>query len=385
MEINQLKNNRTLQNDMTTTSEQHTAFPVQEIEAAYIAQENTEGRALDEFEWKMHEYATDPDIRELITAIAADRGLDIPDMSDPDLDEDAFMAAAQIALDSRKGQGREAIVDAPYSERSQAALDSVKEKLAMNHNSEPSRHDFDIALVPGSAGKSPRNRLNYLLKLMEEGKVNTDTIALLGSERPVNMKPLANGTTELDRAGENGYDISGNPAATEFDILRNSAAHALNIRDDEWQSVTGNDPNIPEQHHYQHAYRIAYAEKDGKQIFVLSAPMIDEDRLYPTGNRRTRSNTKDTVRMTAEMLRDHMQDGRELNAAVVTDAVFAKFQEADFASVLAESGVRVEAAGFSRAEAGAADWPGGNNYYAQELLSALRQTRAARDQLLQNS
>ena len=343
--------------------------------------ESVKTSVAEEYEEKMDHYFHDQDIREFISVLAEDRNLTIPDMFGDDLTEDEFMDAAQLVLDSRKGKGRESIVDTPYSDRAQEALDIVKENLKMNHNSEPSHTDFDVAFVPGSAGKSPANRLNYLLKLMEAGYVNTDTIAMLGCERKVNMNLDKNGRTEIDRAGSAGYDKSGNPAKTEFDILRNSAAHALDIADEDWQMFEGQVGSIPEQHRYQYKYRIAYAEKDGKHIFVLSTPMLDEDRLHPDGNHRDRANTKDNVRMAAEMLRDHVKDGKELHAFLSTDAVFAKFQEADLASILATYGVKLQAAGFSRKEADSPDWPGGNNYYAQELLSTLRQTRAARDLL----
>lgn len=338
--------------------------------------------ASDEYEQKMDSYFNDPDIREFISSLAVDRGIIIPDLSH-DVTEDEFMDAAQLVLDSRKGRGRESIVDSPYSDRSKEALETVKENLKMNHNSEPSRTDFDIAFVPGSAGKSPMNRLNYLLKLMEAGYVNTDTIAMLGCERPVDTKPNKAGTTELDRAGAAGYDMSGNPAITEFDLMRNTAAHAFDIADEDWQIFEGQVGSIPEQHRYQYKYKIAYAEKNGKQIFVLSTPMLDEQRLHPDGNYRNRANTKDNVRMSAEMLRDQIGSMEEMNAFLVTDAIFAKFQEADLASVLAPYGVRLQTAGFSRKEADSADWPGGNNYYAQEILSTLRQTRDARN-LLRN-
>lgn len=379
-----MKSVNTYRNRHMNIENQNIASPVDEMNEVLNAgryREIIDGAAY-EFEQKMDSYFTDPDIREFIASLAVDRGVVIPDILG-DISEDEFMDAAQVVLDSRKGQGRESIVDSPYSERSKEALEIVKVNLQMNHNSEPSHTDFDIAFVPGSAGKSPANRLKYLLKLIEAGSVKTDTIAMLGCERPVDTKPNKAGTTELDRAGIFGYDKSGNPAVTEFDLMRNSATHLLDIADEDWQVFEGHVGSIPEQHRFQYKYKIAYAEKNGKQVFVLSTPMLDEQRLHPDGNYRNRANTKDNVRMSAEMLRDHAGSSDELNAFFVTDAIFAKFQEADLASVLAPYGVRLEAAGFSRKEADASDWPGGNNYYAQELLSTLRQTRDARNMLRQ--
>ena len=71
-----------------------------------------------------------------------------------------------------------------------------------------------------------------------------------------------------------------------------------------------------------------------------------------------------------------------LRAVVVTDAVFTPFQQIDAQKAFAPIGVEVETVGFTREHAGMSDdWPGGDAYYLQELLSTFRSTRFARDQL----
>lgn len=336
----------------------------------------------EQFTEIMEHYVHDPDLHELIAALAEDRGIEIPDLSDPDLDEATFMDAAQKALDVRKGKGRDEIAGSAFSSRAQEALGTVKHKFNMDIDTEPTIHDVDAAFVLGSSGKTPRARLDYLLDLMEVGKLSTDMIVMIGSERPVNMKPNANGLTEIDRAESAGYDSSGNMAKTEFDIMRNTAAAALSIEDDDWEMITGYDPSVPEHHHYQNQYRIAHAEKNGKQVMVISAPMIGEERFYPDGNRRPRSNTSDGYRMAAQMMRDHAEPGQEFTTVSVTDAIFTPFQEADAKAVLAKDfSIENETVGYTRKRAGLPEWPGGDALYGQEVLSALRQTRAARDYL----
>ena len=73
---------------------------------------------------------------------------------------------------------------------------------------------------------------------MEDGKAETDIIALLGCERKLDMKPNAKGLTELDRAESAAHSKDGTPAETEFDLLRNTAAHKFDIPDEAWSLIS---------------------------------------------------------------------------------------------------------------------------------------------------
>lgn len=89
--------------------------------------------------------------------------------------------------------------------------------------------------------------------------------------------------------------------------------------------------------------------------------------------------------MIAEMLKngglEAQNEPDQYKALIITDAVFNRFQGADAKGALAPHGVEAETVGYSREHAGLPDWPGGNAYYIQEVLSTLRQTRNARDLL----
>ena len=235
-------------------------------------------------------------------------------------------------------------------------------------NTVPLTPDFDMGFAHGGAADTPWRRLRYLLQLIEEGKIRTDTLGMLASERPVN-------DAERAKAEKSGYSKSGKPAMTEFDLAQNAASEQLDIADDEWTLIEGYDPTIPEQHRYQHRYKIAYAEKNGKHIFVLSAPMIVENRLHPDGKRRNRSNTADTMAMVAKMLGDVRHEPKVVAS---TDAVF-QFQRPDGESRLAPLGVEYHQVGYNRQTAGMPDHP--PRYYAQELWSLINQTYKARDYL----
>lgn len=337
----------------------------------------------EQFKTKMEGYVHDPDLHELITALAEEREVTIPEIDGAALDEETFMTAAQTALDFRKGKGRDAIKNTTLSPRTREALEVVEHNFGMTVDTEPTTPQADAVFVLGSSGKTPRKRLDYALELIEAGALQTDTLVLIGSERPVDIRQNAAGLNEIDRAESAGYDKSGNVAKTEFDIMRNSAAAALDIPDEAWEYVKGYEPQVPEHHHYQDNYTVAYTKAGNKNILVVSAPMLSEERIYPDGNRRPRSNTLDGYRMVARMMRDTTNEEEPLHTVSITDAIFTRFQEADAQSTLAEFGITNETVGFTRKHAGLPEWPGGDALYAQEILSALRQTRAARDYLNQ--
>lgn len=339
-------------------------------------------RDLLELNDNLESYRQDPDLQSLIKGVASDRGIDLPDECFDS--EGGFLEAAQAALDFRKGGlARHDIKPADLSPETLAALDGVIDRLQMREETFPTNVEFDVAVVLGAAGVVPRKRADYLTELREMDDVRVKNIVYAGCERPVDMKSNASGQTEVDRAGSAGRNQSGEPIKTEFDLMRNTAANVHGISDAEWQIFEGSDSRVPEG--FRGRYTIAHARKGGLDVFVTSAPMIGDERFYPDGNRRPRANTDDSLQMIAEMLKngglEAQNEPDQYKALIITDAVFNRFQGADAKGALAPHGVEAETVGYSREHAGLPDWPGGNAYYIQEVLSTLRQTRNARDLL----
>lgn len=353
----------------TTQSLEHNNNAIVEITAAELNRE-------------MNDLRNNPDIQHLIHDLAKDTHYDL---SEGAFDSDeAFVEAAQATLDFRKGKTREETEAIVLSDETKNALDQVIDDLDMKRDTEPLQPHFDVAFIPGAAGIVPTKRLDYLVELMDKGKVDTDVIMMIGCERPVNMKPNAKGQNEIDRAGAAGHNQAGDIAQTEFDLMRNTAAVKFDIADEGWNTVAGTDVDIPEEYHRD--WRIAYTTtKDGKTVCVTSAPMLtEEDRVYPDGNPRKRANTPDGYAMAADLLRDyfdHLPNGGSPRALTVTDAVFNRFQGNDARTTLAPEGIESETVGFTREHAGLPDWPGGETYYLQEILSSIKSTRKARDAL----
>ena len=331
-----------------------------------------------ELDAKLERHVSDSDMHELIFSVAEVREIEL---KEPIEDEEPFMKAAQLVLDFRNGKGRNEIKATELTPRARAALDKVVKKEKMKENTKPAVKKAYFGLLPGAAGKIPRIRQDYLVELIETGEAETDILALIGSERPIDMEPNAEGLTELDRARSAGFSKNGVQAKTEFDLLRNTATHKFDIKDEEWDLLEGQDGRVPGGEGFQQNWRIAYAKTpDGKHIFVTSAAMISEDRYRPDGKPRTQSNTTDGFMMVTEMLSKDDPDALR-HALVVTDAISVPFQGADASAALAPFGFTVETVGYSRDHAGLPDWPRGSAYYLQEVLSTLRRTRAGRDYL----
>lgn len=323
---------------------------------------------------RLEGYVQSTFLHELIARVAEERGVDVPDIHD----EASFFDAAQLAFDFRNGKAREDVSVADLSEGTKQQLHELIDAFAMRRETEPTEFAADMVFIPGAAGMVPANRLAYFAELEESGKLSTPNVVLIGSERPVNMVPNGIGLTEIDRAGLAGYSSGGTVAKTEFDIMRNTAASAYGIQDSDWETITGRDPEVPPQ--YQGEYRVAHTKVGAQDIFVVSAPMLDEDRISPNGTPRTRANTIDGYLLMMKLINPKKED--TLRAVVVTDAVFTPFQQIDAQKAFAPIGVEVETVGFTREHAGMSDdWPGGDAYYLQELLSTFRSTRFARDQL----
>ncbi len=345
--------------------------------------ESPRERVPHEIAEQFEDYCTNPDILELIARLSDEQHIDIPD---PTQDETSFMAALQATFDFRKGKTREEIDSNGLSPEVIALTDKLIETYDMRRDTEPTNPDFDAALILGGAGITPLTRLEYALELQEQGKLCAPTLIMVGGERPVNEGEIARAKSgELART-DTDFDLSDKSVTTEFDLMRETAAAKLGIADDEWEYFTGDDATVPHGEGFQTEYRIARAYKDGQQILVTSAPMLDEDRYYPDGNKRTRANTIDSLLMIGETM--GMGDGNPMRACVVTNAAFVRFQDADAKKALSAHNVDIETVGMTRAHSGLAEWqasekyPDGDPaYYIGETLSAIRSTKFARDRL----
>ncbi len=342
--------------------------------------ESVQERVPREIAERFEAYRTDPDLLELVARLADERNVNVPD---PTESETSFMAASQAAFDFRQGKKREELEGGDLSQDVKDLAEKLVDKYDMRRNTEPKDPDVDAAIVLGAAGVTPRTRLEYLVDLMDQGKVNTSRIVMVAGERQMDMRQDKNGQTEVDRAGEVAYNFGGEPAATEFDLMRNTVAKQFNVADNEWEYYEGDDPNVPHEQGFHTTWRFARAYKDGKEILVTSAPMIDEDRYSPAdGSPRNRANTIDSWLFAARILQMGKIDGGKLLG--VTNSVFVPFQHADAQKALTGYGINVETVGMNREYSGLPEWQGGDiGYYIQEILSAIRQTKFARDRLVE--
>ena len=328
----------------------------------------------------MDEYVSGLTTRRFIDEAARDRGVAIPDMIEALPDEQTFLSAAEDVLDSRKGKVRAEIKGTPYGPAAKAALETVKQELEMTIDTLPQRQHYDAVIIPGGAGSAPRKRLEYIMKLIDEGHLTTNMIIMMGSDRPVNTEPdKKTGKNEIDRAGSGGYNKAGVPATTEAELTRNTIADVLGIADDEWVTEKGYRTSIPEQYHFQHSYDIDYAVTDTYHVFNLSSPMLDNQRHHANGKRRSISNTADTLMMVGAMFGDTVREGETPHVLMSCDAIHKAYQGAEAAARLAAEGVECETIGFSRATAGMPEKTDGE--YSQEILSTFKRTRSARDYL----
>ena len=173
---------------------------------------------------------------------------------------------------------------------------------------------------------TPLTHLEHAMELQAEDKLRAPLIVMTGGERPVDEAEIARSkANEIARTG-NDFDLSGKSVTTEFDLLRETAALKLGITDDEWQNFSGDDPTVPHDQGFHTEYRIARAYKNGQEILITSAPMLDEDRYSPNGTARNRANTIDSLLMIGETM--GMGHDTPMRACVVTNAVFTRFQGA---------------------------------------------------------
>jgi len=323
---------------------------------------------------KFEAYRHDPDLLELVARLSDARGIEVPD---PTKDEESFMTATQRVFNFREeDKPREQAVEGDLSQDIKDLAEKLVEKFDMRRNTEPQNPDFDAVLVLGGAGITPKTRLEYALDLEKQDKLRAPALVMVGGERPVN-------DAEIGRAGEAGHNFGGDPAETEFDLMRNTIAKKLSISDEEWQYYDGDDPKVPRDQGFHTSWRVAYTRKNDQEIIVTSAPMIDDDRYVPDTNPpkpRNRANTVDSLLFAARFLNMGRVDGGRFG--VVTNAVFVPFQDADSKKALAGYNIDTETVGMTREYSGLPEWRDGDErYYIQEILSAIRSTRFARDRL----
>jgi hypothetical protein len=368
-------NNETLQNDMSIATLERPSIDHNESDEFDFG--TFEKQKADKLERDFEKLAHDQDMRTLADEIAVFRSIELAD--DRFADEESAMNFMQSAFDFRNGAGRADVKKIELDDEAKDALNAIIDKYNMKSDTEPKFTDVDMVFIPGAAGAVPAKRLDYAMELIEAGKLNTEVITMIGCERPIDMKPNASGTNEIDRAATAGYNSNGEPAKTESDLMRNTIATKFGIKDEEWETWEGTDSRVPKNLGFQEDWKIYYCEKDGMHLFVVSAPMLGEDRHYPNGNPRNRSNTSDGYIMTAEMMRDHNPTA-PIRTVTITDSIY-QFQAPDAEGALAPYGVDADFAGYNRDHFNQPEWPAGDAAYIQEVLSLLRQTRAARDYL----
>jgi hypothetical protein len=371
----QYTNNETLQNDMSTATLERPNIDT-EPSAEFDIPE-FENQKADKLEEDFEKLAHDEDMRQLADEIATFRGIELGDERFDS--EESAMDFMQQAFDFRNGAGRNAVKAIDLGEQAKAALDVIIDKYDMKRDTEPTFQEVDMVFIPGAAGAVPAKRLSYAMELIEAGKLKSNVITMIGCERPIDMKPNTAGTTEIDRAGPAGHNSHGEPAKTESDLMRNTIAVQFGIADEEWETWEGTDPRVPKDLGFQENWKIYHCEKDGMHLFVLSAPMLGDARYQPDGSARTRSNTSDGYIMAAEMMRDH-NPNEPIRTVTITDSIY-QFQAPDAEGALAPYGVEADFAGYNRQHHNQPEWPAGDAMYIQEILSLLRQTRAARDYL----
>ena len=322
------------------------------------------------------EFRQSEKLLELITRLAEERELDIPD---PTESEESFMKALQVTFDLRKGKPREELEGGDLSTEAKELVEELIDRYDLRHDTEPVNPNFDATLILGGAGITPLTRLEYALELEEKGKLKSPLLIMVGGERPVPEVEIERTKTgELARTGAL-FDLSEKNVTTEFDLMRETASMKLGIKDDEWEYFEGDEPTIPHDKGFLTTYRVARAFKDGQQVIVTSAPMLDEKRYsdHDPTKPRNRANTVDSLLMISEMM--GLENGR---VCAVTNAVFTRFQGADVKKAMAPYNIETETVGMTREHSNLPEWQNGDiGYYIQELLSTIKSTKHARDRL----
>ncbi len=182
--------------------------------------------------------------------------------------------------------------------------------------------------------------------------MQTKTIVLLGSSRPVN-------DAERKRGGE--YAVG---TSDEYELMLRAAEVVFGIKFDPNEEFQGYDDIVPAG--FEAGWKISHSESEEYgNVFVLSAPMLTEDRFRHDGTRRPRANTADTYDMLARVA----QLEPDSTVIPVTNAHFKPFQGADAVTELMKYGVNAEVVGYDPSHFG--NPPKHPEELLQETLSAL--------------
>lgn len=282
---------------------------------------------------RLVEFSSDPFIHDLVVDVQnARQGANqidgVCDYREGDIE--GMHQAIKAAFDLREAGGeRWNRVELPQKELFDDRIHELAVKIGLEGDTVPFRVDAQAALILGGAGKSPLERATYTRELIEDDKLRTNTVVLLGSSRPVD-------DAERQRAGEYAENSS-----TEYELMLRAASSVFKVRFEQDDELIGYDDSVPVG--FESGWRIAHAETtDGKNIFVLSTPMVT-DQFYPDGNRRPRANTADTY---ATFARVAQFDDPDSHVVAVTNAHFTPFQGADAVADLKKHGISAEVVGY---------------------------------------
>jgi hypothetical protein len=280
---------------------------------------------------QLQQLSQNEDVFGLIHDIGLERGLDV----DYELgDINGMQFAMSRAFDFRAGKERSEQTELPNKDKYDSRIKQLAEMIGISGDSIPKNPNAQAAIVLGGAGKAPLDRARYTKELIDSGLLNTNTVVLLGSSRPVNE-------AEIERAGEYAKG-----AKTEYDLMLNAAMLTFDIEFNEAEELVGYDDKVPEG--FEKNWRISHqTTEDGIEVFVIQAQM-GTDPFYLDGNRRERANTSDTYNLFARVA--NFEKGSHI--VIVTNAHFGPFQGADAAKEFADYGLTADLACFEPAHFG---------------------------------
>lgn len=312
---------------------------------------------------QLRQLASDPEIQQLVGDISNERFGDAVSYELGNIKE--FSASMQTAFNFRiAGAERGNATSLEHGEQFTDRIHKLAEKVGLAGDTVPTEPKADAVLVLGGAGKSPLDRTKYTKELLSNKTLDTNTVVLLGSSRPVD---------DAERSRGGAYAKT---AQTEYDLMMCAAAEVFDISFNEQDEIVGYDDKVPTG--FEGSWKIAHAVVDGINVFVLQSPMLTEQRFYPDtmtikdgahveklGNRRARANTSDTYNMFAKVA--ELQEGSKVVA--VTNAHFRPFQGADAVAELSTYGIKTEVVGYDPSHFG--NPPKKNEELLQETLSAV--------------
>jgi hypothetical protein len=218
----------------------------------------------------------------------------------------------------------------------EAKIYAVAEQFGLTGDTEPQGTEAAAGIILGAGGKAPLDRTLYLKELIDQGKLKTDKIVSLGSERPVN-------DAERARAGE--YATN---AETEFDLMVAAIETAYDIKISADDMTEWIDQTI--EHDVPRTHKVAAIPANDMRpdIFIVSSAVTTDPYVDGTKNGRpikmlrNRANTKDTFDTLSKLAQ--FEPGSKVVAT--TNAHFVPFQGAVAAGELGKMGIDTEVVGF---------------------------------------